>query len=94
VVRFVIMPHLLPLATFVVLVQLMDNFRVFEPIVGFSAQANATSLSWLVFNDLVSADSQQFGSAAATSVLTIIGVLILLTPVLIRTWRDFNNKVV
>ena len=56
-----------PLATFVALVQLMDNFRVFEPIVGFSAEANATSLSWLVFNDLVSADSQQFGSAAATS---------------------------
>ena len=59
-----------------------------------SAEANATSLSWLVFNDLVSADSQQFGSAGATSVITIIGVLILLTPVLIRSWRDFNRKVV
>src|SRR3990167_4815904 len=92
--RFVIIPHLMPLATFVALVQLMDNFRVFEPIVGFSAEANATSLSWLVFNDLVSQDSQQFGSAAATSVITIVGVLILLTPVLIRTWRDFNRKAV
>ena len=63
-VRFVIIPHLVPLATFVALVQLMDNFRVFEPIVGFSAEANATSLSWLVYNDLVSQDAQQFGSAA------------------------------
>jgi hypothetical protein len=54
-IRHVIIPHLAPLATFVALVQLMDNFRVFEPIVGFSAEANATSLSWLVFNDLVSA---------------------------------------
>ena len=44
-IRFVIIPHLMPLATFVALVQLMDNFRVFEPIVGFSAEANATSLS-------------------------------------------------
>ena len=92
--RFVIIPHLMPLATFVALVQLMDNFRVFEPIVGFSAEANATSLSWLVFNDLVSQDAQQFGSAAATSVITIIGVLILLTPVLLRTWRDFTAKAV
>ena len=92
--RFVIIPHLMPLATFVALVQLMDNFRVFEPIVGFSAEANATSLSWLVYNDLVSQDAQQFGSAAATSVLTIIGVVVLLTPVLIRTWRDFSRKVV
>jgi ABC-type sugar transport system permease subunit len=92
VTRYVIMPHLAPLATFVALVQLMDNFRVFEPIVGFSAEANATSLSWLVFNDLVGQDSQLFGSAASTSVITIVGVLILLAPVLLRTWRDFNRK--
>lgn len=92
-IRFVILPHLAPLATFVALVQLMDNFRVFEPIVGFSAEANATSLSWMIYNDL-SGDSQLFGSAGATSVLTIIGVVILLTPVLIRTWREFNHKAV
>jgi multiple sugar transport system permease protein len=92
-IRYVIIPHLAPLATFVALVQLMDNFRVFEPIVGFSAEANATSLSWLIFNDL-SGDAQQFGSAGATSVLTIAGVIVLLMPVLIRTWREFNHKVV
>lgn len=94
IIRYVIIPHLAPLATFVALVQLMDNFRVFEPIVGFSAEANATSLSWLVFNDLVGQDAQLFGSAAATSVITIVGVLILLTPVLRRTWREFNQKAV
>ena len=94
VTRHVIMPHLAPLATFVALVQLMDNFRVFEPVVSFSAEANATSLSWLVFNDLVGQDAQLFGSAASTSVITIVGVLILLTPVLRRTWREFNQKVV
>lgn len=93
-IRFVVIPHLAPLATFVALVQLMDNFRVFEPIVGFSAEANATSLSWLVYNDLVGQDAQLFGSAAATSLLTIVGVVILLFPVLVRTWRDFNAKVV
>ncbi|WP_297106291.1 sugar ABC transporter permease [uncultured Devosia sp.] len=92
-IRFVIIPHLAPLATFVALVQLMDNFRVFEPIVGFSAEANATSLSWLIYNDL-SGDAQQFGSAGATSVLTIIGVVILLSPVLVRTWREFKHKAV
>lgn len=92
-IRFVILPHLAPLATFVALVQLMDNFRVFEPIVGFSAEANASSLSWMIYNDL-SGDAQLFGSAGATSVLTIVGVVILLTPVLIRTWREFNHKAV
>ena len=67
--------------------------RVFEPIVGFSAGANASSLSWMIYNDL-SGDAQLFGSAGATSVLTIVGVIILLMPVLVRTWREFNRKVV
>ncbi|MEX1214941.1 carbohydrate ABC transporter permease [Saccharospirillum sp.] len=91
-IRFVVMPHLIPLATFVALVQLMDNFRVFEPIVGFSAEANATSLSWNIFNDLRGQVDQQYSSAAATSVLTVFGVVVLLMPVLIRLWRDFNRK--
>jgi multiple sugar transport system permease protein len=92
--RYVVLPHLMPLTIFISLIQLMDNFRVFEPIVGFSAQAHATSLSWIIFNDLAGSEGQFFGSAGATSVITIIGVSILLTPVLIRTWRDFSRKVV
>ena len=90
-IRYVVVPHLAPLVVFLTLMQLMDNFRVFEPIVGFSASANATSLSYIIYNDL-RGDYQQFGSAAATSMLTILGVAVLLTPVLIRTWRDFNRK--
>jgi len=92
-IRYVVIPALMPLATFIALVQLMDNFRVFEPIVGFNAQANASSLSSSIFQDLVG-DNQLFGSAAATSMLTIIGVIILLLPVLRSTWREFNHKAV
>ena len=91
-IRFVVIPFLIPLATFIALVQLMDNFRVFEPIIGFSAAASATSLSYLIYNDL-RADVPLYGSAAATSMLTIVGVIILLLPVLRRNWRDFNRKV-
>ncbi len=90
-VRFVIVPHLMPLVTFVALIQLMDNFRVFEPIVGFAASAHATTLSWIIFNDL-GGETRQLSAASATSVLTIIGVAILLSPVLVRTWRDFKGK--
>lgn len=91
-VRFVTIPYLMPLATFIALMQLMDNFRIFEPIIGFSAAASATSLSYLIYNDLRAAESPLFGSAAATSMLTIVGVIILLLPVLRRNWREFNRK--
>ena len=90
-VRYIVVPHLMPLVTFVALIQLMDNFRVFEPIVGFNASAHATSLSWIIFNDL-GGETRQLSAAAATSVMTILGVAILLSPVLVRTWRDFKGK--
>lgn len=90
-IRYVVIPYMAPLVVFVMLIQLMDNFRVFEPIVGFSAEANATSLSYFIYSDL-SGTTARFGSAAATSMLTVLGVAVLLTPVLIRTWRDFNRK--
>ena len=89
-IRFVVVPHLMPLVTFVALIQLMDNFRVFEPIISFQASAHATSLSYAIFNDL-GGETRLLSSAAATSVLTIIGIGILLSPVLVRTWRDFNR---
>ncbi|WP_422378408.1 carbohydrate ABC transporter permease [Roseibium sp.] len=88
----VVVPHLMPLVSFVTLMLLMDNFRVFEPIVSFRAEAHATSLSWIIYNDLRESGNPLYGSAGATSMMTVIGVVILLTPVLIRTWRDFNRK--
>lgn len=87
---YVTIPYLAPLVLFVTLIHLMDAFKVFEPIVGFSAEANATSLSWVIYNDL-SQETKLFGSAAATSVLTIIGICILLMPVVYRTWKDFRS---
>lgn len=88
--RYVTLPHLMPLVTFVLLIHLMDAFRVLEPIFGFNAQANAQSISSLIYDHLVLQNPSLYGSAAATSVLTIIMVGILLTPVLVRTWRDFR----
>ena len=90
-VRYVVVPHLMPLVTFVALIQIMDNFRVFEPIVGFNAAAHAQSVSWFIFNDL-QGETRQLSSASASSVLTILCVAILLSPVLVRTWKDFNGK--
>jgi multiple sugar transport system permease protein len=89
-VRYIIIPHLLPLTTFMALIKIMDNFRVFEPIVSFNAGAHAQSLSYFIYSDL-GGETRLLSSAAATSVLTIVGVLILLSPVLVRTWKSFGK---
>ena len=90
-VRYVVVPYVAPLVLFVTLIHMMDAFRVFEPIIGFSAEANATSLSWIIYNDL-SQETKLFGSAGATSVLTILGVAILLAPVIWRTYQDYRTN--
>jgi ABC-type sugar transport system permease subunit len=89
-IRYIVIPHLLPLTTFMALIKIMDNFRVFEPIVSFNAGAHAQSLSYFIYSDL-GGETRLLSSAAATSVLTIVGVLVLLSPVLVRTYRQFGK---
>ena len=89
--RYVVLPHLMPLIIFVTLIHLMDAFRVFEPIIGFSAEAHVKSISFLIYESLVIQEDKLWGTGSATSVVTVIMVLTLLTPVLIRTWRDFRR---
>ena len=87
--RFIILPHLAPLIIFITLIHLMDAYRVFEEIVGFSAQAHRISLQWMTFDLLQPDDSgnRSIARAAASSMLTMIGVVILLTPMLRRVWQ-------
>lgn len=91
-VRFVVLPHMLPIMTFLALVGVMDNFRVFEAIIGFSAGAHANSLSTLIFNALRSGGTPLFGSAAATSMLTIFCIAILMMPSMYRSYISFKQK--
>lgn len=89
-IRFVVLPTLRPLVLFVLLVQLMDNFRVFEPIISFNAAANATSMSYLIYSSLNTQTTQLFGSAAATSVIMIGFITVLIVPVLLRVARELS----
>ena len=89
-IRYVVLPSLKPLILFVLLVQLMDNFRVFEPIISFNAQAHATSLAFQIYSSLNTQTTQLFGSAAATSVITIGFIAVLVVPVLMRVARELS----
>ena len=81
-IKHIVLPHIYPVVTFVALISLMDNF---------SAEGRAQSLSWLIYDNLVNEEVILFGSAAATSMMTIVGIAILLAPVLIRTWKEFKT---
>jgi multiple sugar transport system permease protein len=90
---YVVVPHLMPLIIFVALIHLMDCYRVFEEIVGFSSQAQVISLQWLTYDFLTPDDSgnRSISRASATAMLTMVGIVILLILPLRRTWRDHRG---
>ncbi|MTH95936.1 carbohydrate ABC transporter permease [Roseibium sp. RKSG952] len=91
--RYVLIPHLMPLIVFVSLIHLMDTYRVFDEIVGFSSQAYRISLQWLTYDFLTPDDSgnRSISRASASAMLTMIGIIVLLVPLLQKTWRDHKG---
>ena len=91
--RFVIVPHIMPLVVFVSLIHLMDSYRAFEEIVGFSSQAHVISLQWLTYDFLTPDDSgnRSISRASASAMLTMLGIVLILAPLLRRTWQDFTK---
>lgn len=91
--RLIIVPHLMPLIIFVTMIHLMDTYRTFEEVVGFSSQGYVISLQWLTY-DLLTPDqagNRSISRASASAMLTMIGIAILLVPLLKRTWRDHRG---
>jgi multiple sugar transport system permease protein len=84
--RFVTIPHLMPLLVFITLIHMMDAYRVFEPVVVLTQGAFTTSVQYLTYHILLLENNPYKASAAA--VLTLIGILILLIPLLVKTWRE------
>lgn len=85
-IRLVTIPHLMPLFSVVVLIHLMDAYRVFEPILVFNSRVFASSLQYLVY--IVLSFEDNVHKAAAYAVLTVLGIIVLLIPMLVSTWRE------
>ena len=84
--RYVTLPHLMPLVVFVLMMHLMDAYRVFEPVMVLTQGAFTTSVQYLTYHILLQEDNPYKASAA--SVLTILGIAVLLIPLLRKTWRE------
>ena len=91
--RYIVIPHLMPLIIFVSLIHLMDSYRVFEEIVAFSSQAYVISLQWLTYDFLTPDDTgnRLINRASTSAMLTMIGVSVIILPLLKRTWADYRE---
>lgn len=84
--RYVTLPHLMPLIVFISLINLMDAYRVFEPAVVLTQGAFTTTVQYLTYAILTQENNPYKASAAA--VLTTLGIAVIIAPLLIKTWRE------
>jgi multiple sugar transport system permease protein len=88
--RFVVIPHLKSLILFVLLITIMDAYRVFDSsfVFGQSVGKSAHTLSVYSYNTALSADIGRIGKGNAIAVLMVIGIFVVLIPFLRKTYKE------
>jgi len=86
----VVIPYLRSLFIFVALITIMDSYRVFDSIFVLTEQnALYNNIRTLMYyNYQVAIEFRALGRANAMSVLTVIGVLVILIPFLYLTYKQ------
>jgi len=87
--RYMIVPLLRPLFSFVLLISIMDSLKIFDSIriiTPASGSVGTESLMTFVYQ-VALGESYRLGIASAVNVLTIILTIILLVPFLRQTWK-------
>lgn len=88
-VWYVILPHLRSLLVFISLIGIMDAYRVFDSIFVLTKQNPLFQADTVMYyNFKVALSFGLLGKANAMAVLTVIGILIVLIPFLVITYRQ------
>jgi ABC-type sugar transport system permease subunit len=87
---YVVLPHLRSLFIFIALISIMDGYRVFDSIFVLTKQnpiyTNVETLMY--YNYQVAVQFQNLGRANAMSVLTVVGIFVILVPFLYMTYKQ------
>jgi ABC-type sugar transport system permease subunit len=88
--RFVVIPHLKSLILFVLLITIMDAYRVFDSsfVFGQSVGKSAHTLSAYNFDTALSSQIGRVGKGNAIAVLMVIGIFVVLIPFLRKSYKE------
>jgi ABC-type sugar transport system permease subunit len=85
----VVIPHLRSLFIFIALISIMDAYRVFDSIFVLTKQNPIFDAETIMYyNFQVALSYGRLGKANAMSILTVIGIFIVLIPFLVMTYRE------
>ncbi len=85
----VAIPHLRSLFVFIALISIMDVYRIFDSVFVLTQQNPIFDAETIMYyNFQVALSFGRLGKANAMSVLTVIGIFVVLIPFLIMTYRE------
>ena len=88
-VRFVMIPYLQPIFLFIIMIGLMDGFRLFDSVAVMTQGGPGGATETIMFFAYSTTFSEQLiGKGSAIVVLAVIGIVICLSPFLLKTYRD------
>jgi len=88
-IRYIVIPHVRSLTIFILLIALMDAYRIFDSIFVLTRMNpiyKADTLMTYTFKTAMTV--QRLGKADAMAVLTVVGIMIILIPNLIQTYKE------
>lgn len=88
-IRAIVIPHVSSLTLFILLISIMDAYRVFDSVFVLSELNPIYKADTLMtYNFQTAITVQRLGKANAMAVLTVIGIMIVLIPNLIQSYRE------
>jgi ABC-type sugar transport system permease subunit len=92
--RYVVIPSLAGLFGFIALISIMDGLRMFDALIPLMPDAiglQSESIMLYIYNIAFAAGTQDLGLGSAVSVLTMVIILVLLTPFIRQTYREVRR---
>jgi multiple sugar transport system permease protein len=88
-IRHIVIPHVRSLTIFILLISIMDAYRIFDSVFVLSEMNpiyKADTIMTYTFKTAVTV--QRLGKADAMAVLTVVGVMVILIPNLIQSYKE------
>lgn len=88
-IRHIVIPHVRSLTIFILLISIMDAYRIFDSVFVLSEMNpiyKADTIQTYTFRTAVTV--QRLGKADAMAALTVVGIMIVLIPNLIQSYKE------
>ncbi len=92
-IRHIVLPHVQSLTILILLISIMDAYRVFDSIFVLSELNPIYKADTIMtYNFQTAVTVQRLGKANAMAVLTVIGVMVVLVPNLIQSYKEQTEE--